>query len=191
MRVTGGAARGRRLKSPRSGVRPTSDLVRAAIFDALDAQGTELARVLDLYAGSGALGIEALSRGALSCDFVERHAATAALIRENLALIRLMESGSVHRMSVEQAPDRLSGPYSLILADPPYDDDLAATALSRVAGSSLVDHETALMLEQSSRREAPADLVPLALTWNRRYGDTQVSIYRWQEGANERSSAAK
>jgi len=147
--------------------------------------------VLDLYAGSGALGIEALSRGALCCDFVERHAATAKLIRENLALVSQVESGRVHRMSVEQAPDRLSGPYSLVLADPPYDDDTAAAALSRVAASPLVDHETALVLEHSSRRGAPDALGPLALTWNRRYGDTQVSIYWWQEGADERSSAPK
>ncbi len=76
-------------------MRPTSDLVRGAIFDALEAQGVDLSRVLDLYAGSGALGIEALTRGADVCDFVERDAKNVAIIRENLALTGLEDRARV------------------------------------------------------------------------------------------------
>lgn len=177
MRVIGGVARGRRLKRPPSGVRPTSDLVRGAIFDVLDAQEVDYSRVVDLYSGSGALGIEALSRGAGWCDFVERDAATVALIRENLALTGLQDRGRAHRAKVEQASDRLEGPYSLILADPPYDDEAAPATLERVAGSPMTGPGAMLVLEHSHRRDAPQALGPLPLAWSRRYGDTQVSIY--------------
>ena len=178
MRVTGGAARGRRLTSPRKGVRPTTDLVRGAIFDALEAQEADLSRALDLYAGSGALGIEALSRGGGWCDFVARDGASVAVIRENLMLTALAERGRVHRMAVERALERLAEPYSLLLADPPYDDDAAPATLERIAASALVGSEATLVLEQSYRRGPPQELQPLELTWSRRYGDTLVSIYR-------------
>ena len=178
MRVTGGIARGRRLKRPPAGVRPTSDLVRSAIFDALEAQGVDSSRVLDLYAGSGALGIEALSRGGEWCEFVERDRTTAALIQENLAVTGLQERGRVHRVTVERATGRLDGPYSLLLADPPYDDDGAVSALESVASSRLLAPQATLVFEHSRRRAAPEALGPLRLSWSRRYGDTQVSIYR-------------
>ena len=163
---------------PPAGVRPTSDKVRAAIFDALEAHGVDDTRVLDLYAGSGALGIEALSRGAGFCDFVERSAQHAAVIRENLSLADESERGRVHRFGVEHVPERLQAPYSLILADPPYDDAAAPAALERVARSALVAPAATLVLEHSSRREAQEAFGPLRLSWSRRYGDTQVSIYR-------------
>ncbi len=181
MRVTGGVARGRRLKRPPPGLRPTSDLVREAIFDALESQRVDYARALDLYAGSGALGIEALSRGEGRCDFVERSAAGAALIRENLTLTGLAERGRVHRFAAEQAPARLEGAYSLVLADPPYDDEGALATLERIASSHLVDRETIVVFEHSSRREAPPTLGTLRQGWSRRYGDSAVSIYRREE----------
>lgn len=182
MRVTGGSARGRRLKTPPRGVRPTADRVREAIFDALVAQGVSLERVLDVYAGSGALGIEALSRGAVHCDFVERNETSAAMIRENLAMTGLQDRARVHRMKAEQAAGRLAGPYTLVLADPPYDDTRAPEALASIAETA-AGRDSTFVYEHSSRREAPAAIGPLALSWSRKYGDTQVSIYR-----NEASS---
>ena len=178
MRVIGGVARGRPLKRSPAGVRPTTDLVRGAIFNVLEAQEIDDSRVVDLYAGSGALGIEALSRGAGWCDFVEREAAIAALIRENLAVTGLEERGRVYRMAVERAAGRLEGPYSLVFADPPYTDDAALASLERIARSPLVGPETAFVLEHSRRREPPAALGSLRMAWTRRYGDSQVSIYR-------------
>ena len=177
MRVIGGVAGGRRLKGPPASVRPTTDMVREALFDALEARGADLSRVLDLYAGSGAMGIEALSRGADWCDFVERDAKAAALIRENLLLTGLNERARVHRMAAERAVDRLSGRYSLLLADPPYDEETAPATLDRIAQSALVDQGATFVWEHSKRREAPRELGSLPLTWSRRYGDTQVSIY--------------
>ena len=166
------------MKNPPPGVRATSDLVRGAIFDALAAQDADLSRVLDLYAGSGALGIEALSRGAEHCDFVERNTAAAAVIGENLRLLGLQDRAQVHKLAVERAAERLQGPYSLVLADPPYDDETARAAVEAVAGSSLVAPDASLVLELSSRNETPETLGPLRNVWSRRHGDTQVAIYR-------------
>ena len=180
MRVIGGVAGGRRLKGPPASVRPTTDLVRGALFDALEARGADLSQVLDLYAGSGAMGIEALSRGADWCDFVERDAKAAALIRENLLLTGLNERARVHRMAAERAVDRLSRQYSLLLADPPYEEDAAPATLNRIAQSALVNEGAILVWEHSRRREAPQELGSLQLTWSRRYGDTQVSMYGGQ-----------
>jgi 16S rRNA (guanine966-N2)-methyltransferase len=148
------------------------------MFDMMDAAGVEYSRVLDLYAGSGALGIEALSRGGGWCDFVERTAAACGLIRENLALAGLSERGSVHQVTVEKAGTRLTGPYSLVLADPPYADRQALTALGRVASSPLVGDGTVLVLEHSKRQQAPEVLGRLHFERTRRHGDSCVSVYR-------------
>lgn len=178
MRVIAGEAGGRKLKGPPAGVRPTSDLVRGALFDALAAQQVEWTRVLDLYAGSGALGIEALSRGGEWCDFVEQSAAAAAVIRENVESVGMAQRGKVHRCRAERAAERLREPYSLILADPPYDDRNAIETLSSIAASGLVAAGGTVVLEQSSRAAAPESLGGLEQYWNRRYGDTQISMYR-------------
>ena len=138
----------------------------------------EFERVLDVFAGSGALGIEALSRGEGRCDFVESNAKAAATIRANLAATGLEARGRVFRLRAEQAPDRLDGQYSLLFLDPPYDDDAGVTAVVKIAESGLIAPETTLVLEHSSRRDAPARLGKLQLDWNRRYGDTQVSMYQ-------------
>jgi len=189
VRIIGGSARGRRLKSPKSGVRPTSDLLRGVIFDMLDAMGADYSRVLDLYAGSGALGIEALSRGEGRCDFVEKDRAAASLVRENLALAGLADRGSVHLLAVERAPTRLQGPYTLILADPPYADEGALAAIRRVAESPLLAPGAVLVLEHSKRRLPPEALGPLRLARTRRHGDSVVSIYRQGRPAEEGTGA--
>ena len=126
MRVIAGQAKGRQLKGPPSkrraahadGIRPSSDLVRGALFSALDAAGADYTRVLDLYAGTGALGIEALSRGAGSCDFVEKDRQMADVIRENLRLTGFDGQAKVYPIAVERAIEGLEGAYTLVLADP-------------------------------------------------------------------------
>ncbi|MFQ5472075.1 MAG: RsmD family RNA methyltransferase, partial [Dehalococcoidia bacterium] len=137
MRVIAGSAKGRRLKGPperwRTGktpiTRPSSDLVRESLFSTLDAMGADFSRVLDLYAGSGALGIEALSRGGGSCDFVERQSAACRLIAENLRLTGFESQADVLCMPVEKALGKLNGPYTVVLADPPYADDAAPAVM--------------------------------------------------------------
>ena len=166
------------MKSPPPGVRPTSDRVREALFNALEAKQVPFDRVLDSYAGSGALGIEALSRGDGACDFVEQNAAASKVIGQNLALTDLEERGQVHKATLASALERLSGPYTLVFADPPYDDNEALATLERLASSSLIAKDGTLVLEHSSRQSAPEKLGRLRLDWSRRYGDTQVSMYQ-------------
>lgn len=160
-------------------MRPTSDLVRGAIFDMLDAAGVSYDRVLDLYAGTGALGIEALSRGTGTADFVERDRRTAEVIRENLRLTGFEARGRVHVTPVERARARLRPPYTLILADPPYADDAAIEAIGALV-TAVADARTVLALEHSKRREPPPRLGPLPLLRTRRHGDTTISVYGWE-----------
>ncbi|HET9477306.1 MAG TPA: 16S rRNA (guanine(966)-N(2))-methyltransferase RsmD [Dehalococcoidia bacterium] len=181
MRVIAGTVKGRRLKGPRdrSGrTRPSSDLVRGAVFSALASMRVDLARVLDLYAGSGALGIEALSRGAESCDFVERDASACSVIRENLDATGFAGVCKVYCMPVARVIDRLQGPYTLVLADPPYEDRDAISLLAGLASSDLVREGSILVLEHSAREEPSGELGKLSLVSVRRHGDSAVSIYR-------------
>lgn len=176
-----GSAGGRRLKAPdRSGrTRPSSDLMRGAIFSALASLAADLSRVLDLYAGSGALGIEALSRGGGWCDFVERDPAACAVIRENLRLTGFEAQGRVHCTAAQKALDRLAGPYTLVLADPPYADEAAAAVLQALAASPLVaPGRTVIVLEHSARQEPAGSLGQFSLLKARRHGDSAVSMYR-------------
>ena len=180
MRVIAGTARGRRLKSPsvRAGpIRPTSDLMRGAIFDSLASLGVDLSRVLDLYAGSGALGIEALSRGAGHCDFVERDRAACAVIKENLEVTGFASAARVHCVPVAGAGPRLQGPYTLVLADPPYADESARAAVEALVAGPLLHPEAIIVLEHSARSEPAGELAALPLVRVRRHGDSAVSIY--------------
>jgi 16S rRNA (guanine966-N2)-methyltransferase len=179
MRVIAGEAKGLRLKKPAvRHLRPTSDLVRGAIFDILVSLGADSSRVLDLYAGSGALGIEALSRGAHWCDFVEQDRAACAIVRENLALAGFQDRGRVHCLPVEKALDRLEGPYDLVLTDPPYEDEGAVAVVARLAGSSLVGPGSTLVVEHPWRRLPADQWGPFTLVSRKRHGDTGVSIYQ-------------
>jgi len=152
--------------------------VRGAIFSILAAMGADLSRVLDLYAGSGALGIEALSRGASWCDLVEENFTACAIIRQNLAAIGFVGQAQVHCTKVERALGRLQGPYTLVLADPPYADATALAALEALAASNLVQEGTILVLEHGARQAAPARIGWWSLVNSRHHGDTAISIYR-------------
>ena len=158
-------------------------MMRGALFSALWSLGAEMSRVLDLYAGSGTLGIEALSRGAGWSDFVERDSAACGVIRENLRATGFQEQARVHCLSVERAGDRLetgaSGPYTLVLADPPYGDAGAIAALESLMPSLPVEAgRTVVVLGHSGREEAPAQLGPLSRLKLLRHGDSAMSIYR-------------
>ena len=147
----------------------------------LDAMGASYDRVLDLYAGSGALGIEALSRGDGMADLVESDPAAAATIAANLAATGFESRATLHRLTAERAAGRLSGPYTLVLADPPYYDEGAPDVVRRLAASPLVDEDTVLVFEHHRRRTVPDELGQLRLYRSRRHGDTMVSIYSGRE----------
>lgn len=183
MRVIAGSAKGHRLKAPQSGaVRPTSDLVRGAIFSMLGSLGVDLGRVLDLFAGSGALGIEALSRGAAWADFVERDPKAVAIIRENLQHTKLGDRARIHRRSAKAALLDLKEAYNTIFIDPPYADPALPQFLQALGASSLVGPGTTVVVEHWRRWELPPHIGPLTRQVERRHGETVVSIYR-QEAA--------
>jgi 16S rRNA (guanine966-N2)-methyltransferase len=179
MRVISGSVGGRILKAPpRGGLRPTSDRVREAIFELLTSHDADLSNVLDLYSGTGALGIEALSRGEGRADFVEADSRTAEVIRQNLALTGLGDRGHVFPVPVARALNRLVGPYTLVVADPPYEYDRAKRELADLIERGLLSPEGTLVVEHSKRHEWPDELAGRSTLLSRRYGDTAVTFYR-------------
>jgi 16S rRNA (guanine966-N2)-methyltransferase len=177
LRVIGGSLGGRRLEGPpRTGVRPTTDRVREALFEVLgDIDGI---RVLDLYSGTGAIGIEALSRGAAWCDFVESDPKAQAVIRENLTRTALLDVAKLYPVPVARALTRVQGPYDLVVADPPYEYDRAESELAQVISSGLLADDGTLVVEHSQRKPWPQTLGGRAQLASRRYGDTRVTFYR-------------
>lgn len=187
MRVIAGTARGHRLTAPPGrGVRPTADRVREALFSSL-AAAVPGARVLDLFAGSGALGIEALSRGAAHATLVERDRSAAAVVDANLARTGLSDQATLRRGDAgEFVRSPTGGPFDIVLLDPPYDLPLPAvyelvTVLS-VAGG-LAPHATVVV--ERDRRDPDLDAdppAPLAADRDRTYGDT---LLRYLVAVNE------
>jgi 16S rRNA (guanine966-N2)-methyltransferase len=165
---------------PRSGTRPTSDRVREALFSAVEAAlDLDGARVLDLYAGSGALGLEALSRGAAAAVLVEADANAVAVLRKNVAAVGLpgavVRPGRVAAVLAEPPAE----PFDLVLADPPYALDPAADLAALAAGGWLAPG--ALVIVERARRSGPPDWpAPLVPGRIRRYGDTEL---HWAEAA--------
>jgi 16S rRNA (guanine966-N2)-methyltransferase len=176
LRVVAGTHRGRRLEAPPGrSTRPTSDRVREALFSILGPAALQQAHVLDLFAGSGALGIEALSRGAAAATFVESDARAVATIRRNLDALGLTDAHVHHGDVSAWLPTAERGPYDLVFADPPY------SSASRTAGwlSELLPpllRETSLTVTESDRRH-PLTLT-LPLVDERTYGDTRIAIHR-------------
>ncbi|MGO2745114.1 16S rRNA (guanine(966)-N(2))-methyltransferase RsmD [Microbacterium sp.] len=178
-RIIAGRARGLRLDVPGSGTRPTSDRVRESLFGALEsADAIADARVLDLYAGSGALGLEALSRGASAVDLVERSRPAAAVVRRNAATVTKAladNSVRVHETAVLTFLHRGAGPWDLVFTDPPYDltDDAMTSDLTALA--PLLSEDAVVVIERA-RRSTPPDVAAAGLEVFREktYGDTAV-----------------
>lgn len=156
MRVIAGTAKGVRLESPKDRrIRPTLDRVRESLFNIL-APRIPGARFLDLFAGTGAIGIEALSRGAAFCGFIDTARAARAVIEQNLALANVGEQGSILACTLPQGLAELSESYDVVFADPPYEFDqheellagLAGVGLLLAGGCVIVEHEVSRALEE-------------------------------------------
>ena len=186
MRVTGGVSRGVTLRSPRSeGVRPTTDLVRSALFNILAGYGLEEAKVVDLYAGTGSLGIEALSRGAAHADFVEMDRRQVEVVRENLRTTKLAERAAVHQGDVRRVIEELRGPYDFVLMDPPYTQPFPSDVVERIGSLGLLADEGVAVVGHASRVEAPVRLGAMVRWQDRRYGDSSLAFYRVADPAEE------
>lgn len=179
MRILTGSARGRTLKGPASrGTRPMADKIKIALFNTLTSLGVEPVRVLDLYAGTGGIGIEALSRGAEWVDFVEQNAAAAKVVRTNLATSGFAEHGQVHQTSVNAFLLKpVTDPYDFVILDPPYADPEIIPTLERVGNGELVQSGAVVAIGHSPRVALPDALGRLSRLRHRCHGDSCFSIY--------------
>ncbi|MYB77264.1 MAG: 16S rRNA (guanine(966)-N(2))-methyltransferase RsmD [Chloroflexi bacterium] len=177
MRIISGTAAGRRLRAPKSQlVRPTLDKVKHAIFNSLGENGGR-GRVLELFAGTGALGIEALSRGAEWCDFVDVLPASCRAIRENLRTAALKDRARVIQGRVPGALARLREPYDLILADPPYHTVAHEDWLPLLVASGAIKDETVLVVGHWKKNLPAERWGRLRLLRRRQHGDSMFSVY--------------
>ena len=179
VRVIGGELKGRKLASPRAGqLRPTSSLVRGAIFSILGAERISGARVLDLFAGTGALGIEALSRGAQWVEFVERGLKLCANIRSSVKQMAFDHRCQVHCAKAERAIASLMGGYDVVFMDPPYRQEGLDDILASLDEAGIVKAGGLVIVEHSKLTDLEDKYGTLRRTDTRRYGDTSLSIYR-------------
>lgn len=173
-RIVAGSAGGRRLAVPQKGTRPTSDRVREALFSAVEAAvDLDGARVLDLYAGSGALGLEALSRGAAAAVFVESAPGALAVLRENVASLGLpgqVLAGKVATVLASGSPS----PYDLVLADPPYAVEDLRGELELLVSGGWVGPGSLVIVERARRAGELSWPDPLEPMKVRHYGDTSL-----------------
>jgi len=181
MRVIAGSLKGRRLKGPTwQGLRPSADKLRETLFNVI-APRVSGARVLDVYAGTGALGIEALSRGAASVTFIEQERRAQVLIAENLAHCGIAGGYAIIRASAARGlqalrADPACAPFDIILLDPPYQqgaDDVLGLAQAVVAPAGIV------VLERARRQPAPDVVGGLVRSREIRSGDSVITLYEW------------
>jgi 16S rRNA (guanine966-N2)-methyltransferase len=179
MRVVSGEARGRRLKGPTTvGVtRPMADKIKEALFSVLASLGVEWNRVLDLYAGAGGVGIEALSRGGEWCDFVERDAAAVRVIQQNLEHVGFSARGRVHQMAALSFVRAARVAYDLVIVDPPYADPDIVTTLEELSRSGAVADGTVVCIGHSPRVALPDTIGRLVKLRGRCHGDSCFAVF--------------
>jgi len=184
-RVIAGSARGIRLAAPGPGTRPLSDRVKEALFAILepDLPG---ARVLDLFAGSGAAGIEALSRGAAAATFVESDSAALGVLAKNLERTHFADAGRSVRADVVRwlgRDDAAVGPFDLVFVDPPYAEPEVLVRVLQLLGAApgLLASDGRVVAKHFWRDRPPATIGLLASDRERRFGETALTFYRRQE----------
>ena len=186
MRIIGGARKGTRLAAPgaqgggKAHLRPTSDRVRESIFNLLehgDYPSIEGLRVLDLFAGTGALGLEALSRGAARAVFIDDGPASRGLIRQNIETLDVIGQTKLWRRNATRLGPCRGDPYDLVFVDPPYAKGLGAQALSSALDGGWIASGAVIVLEEALDADPPTDL-DLQLIDDRTYGETRVVIFR-------------
>jgi 16S rRNA (guanine966-N2)-methyltransferase len=181
MRVIAGAFKGRRLVAPRGPItRPTADQVRIALLDTLMPYLAG-ARVLDLFAGAGGVGLEALSRGAAQATFVERDARAVAALRENITALGVEARTRVLRLGVARALERLASEgerFAIVFLDPPYDADLTAPTLEALGGGAVTTPDVLVVAQHLTKRAPVPAYGGLRAFRARRFGETTLTFFR-------------
>ena len=180
MRVISGTARGRRLKElPGMDTRPTTDNVKESLFNIIqfDIEGR---RVLDLFGGTGQLGIEALSRGAQSCVFVDASRQAAAVMGENLRTVGFADRGTVRQGDALAFLGSCREKFDLILLDPPYHTDLLETCIEAVVKFDILSEYGIMVCESAAEKQLPEPEAPYRKGREYRYGKIKLTAYRRQ-----------
>lgn len=176
MRIVGGEARGRRLRAvPGDATRPTSDRVRQSLFDLLGQRMDGLA-VLDLCAGTGAMALEALSRGAASAVLIEKEARACSVIHGNIAELGFEDRCQVIRDELPGALGRLRQKFDLVFSDPPYSLRASQAVLDGLITNDLLAPGARVVLEMDKREETPKCPGGMRIAEDRRYGDTRILV---------------
>jgi len=184
MRIQSGEFKGRTIQFTKGdGIRPTQDKVRGALFNVI-MRVVGGAKVLDLFAGSGALGIEAVSRGAESATFVELNASCCKVISENIEKLALSDRARLMKMDYEKAIDALGGEgqkFDIVLADPPYYKDIPKKLLIKLGRCDILSPNIIIVIEHYKTDTAPEQEGGLVLFCQKNYSDTVLSFYRRAE----------
>lgn len=184
MRITGGQLKGRLLISPKGlDIRPTSGQVREAIFNIIG-QDLHGVKGLDLFAGTGILGFETLSRGASSVFFVDISPQSIKLIRKNLALCEHQDSGVIIRRDLRKGIRRIhilsKQVFDLVFLDPPYGKNFIPQILSELSTMDILSSRSRVVVESSKTEKLPASFESLEIAGARSYGDTKISVYAYE-----------
>lgn len=186
MRVIAGSRRGTRLQSLRGlRTRPTADRIKESLFNML-AEDVPGARVLDLFAGTGGLGIEALSRGAFNACFVEQSPKAAAVLRANIARTHFEDAAIIIVADVFRALPKLARKgdvFDLVFIDPPYADTVGTRCVQSVAALNLLSSDGVVVVEHAAEEELPERIENFAKIRSVRYGRTVLTLYRDEAGA--------
>jgi 16S rRNA (guanine(966)-N(2))-methyltransferase RsmD len=181
MRVISGKSKGRRLIAPKGrAVRPTADRIKESLFNILSRDFTGM-RVLELFAGTGSVSIEALSRGAASALLVDASERSGRIIRENLRRLDLSDRAQLWVMPVDRALRSLAKQgqtFDLVFLDPPYDQNLVGRSLETLASLNRLSPGAVVVAEHSIREPVKSNYASLSLNDQRRYGDTLLSFFR-------------
>lgn len=179
MRVIGGTLRGRKLAAPRGrSIRPTSDRVREALFNILGSKPFD-ATVLDLFAGTGALGIEALSRGATQAVFIDKTPSNLSVLRKNIAMCGLEQCSNILQWGIVKNLKCLHAyprTFNLAFLDPPYGRDMIEPALRHLIEADLLAHGACIVVEQDAREKAISTGPEIQREDERRYGRTRLTF---------------
>jgi 16S rRNA (guanine966-N2)-methyltransferase len=186
LRIISGSVKGRKISGPgsrgiKNSIRPTSDRVRESIFNILGSKSVA-DNVLDLFAGTGALGIEALSRGARYGTFVDRDRNAVGLILKNLSVCGFTQQSTVHQKDIDRGlaflkRDRPENGFDLVFMDPPYNMGSTLNRLEELQKMQIIAAKGLIVVEDASKVELPLEIYELSMIDFRRYGDTSVWIY--------------
>ena len=184
MRVIGGSLKGRRLSAIKqegniTSLRPTTDRIKESLFNILSGGKFDLkmekARILDIFAGSGALGVEAISRGAKSCTFIEKNKTCIRLLDTNLKICNIKNQTNIKKFDATEFPLNLEQPYDLVFVDPPYRKSLGEAAVRSALASNWISDNALIVLEEGEQKSS---LKGFKLEDMRRYGDTILHFFK-------------